>query len=175
MAEIVDGHLGDDGDFVAAGFARRQHRLAQLIQIAERFQDQQIDAGFQQRVDLFAESRPGFRERRGAERFDAHAQGSDGARHETAFPPAASRASRTPARLMSRTFSAQSESPQARAGGAEGIGLEDLGAGLDVLLVNLADQVGRRQIDLVEAAVDKDAARVEHGAHGPIGYDDAAL
>ena len=52
------------------------------------------------------------------------------------------------------------EGGQARAVGAEGIGLQNLRAGLDVLLVDLADQVGRREVQLVEAAVDEDAARV---------------
>ena len=37
------------------------------------------------------------------------------------------------------------EGGQARAVGAEGVGFEDLGAGLDVFLVDLADQVGLRR------------------------------
>ena len=66
------------------------------------------------------------------------------------------------------------EGGQARPAAAEGVGLQDLGAGFDVLLVNLADQVGLRKVQLIEAAIDEHAARVEHGAHGAIGHDDSA-
>ncbi len=86
---------------------------------------------------------------------------------------AASRASRTPAWLMACSFSAMPKAARRGRLGAEGVGLEDLGAGFDVLLVDLADQVGLRQVQLIEAAVDEHAAGVEHGAHGAIGHDDA--
>ena len=62
-----------------ADFARRQNGFAQFVQIGEGFQNQQIDAGFHQRLDLFAESRARFGEGGGTERFDAHAERSHGA------------------------------------------------------------------------------------------------
>src|ERR1019366_10054641 len=58
-------------------------------------------------------------------------------------------------------------------GGAEGVGFQDLGAGFGVLLMDLANGVGRGEVKLIEAAVDEDAARVEHGTHGAIGHNDA--
>jgi hypothetical protein len=58
--------------------------------------------------------------------------------------------------------------------GAKGVRLDDVGTRLDVLVVDLADEAGVRQVELVEAAVQEDPARVEHGAHGPV-EDDGAL
>jgi hypothetical protein len=46
--------------------------------------------------------------------------------------------------------------------------------GLHVLLVNLPHHVRRGEVQLVEAAVDEHAARVEHGAHGAVGHHGAA-
>ena len=46
-------------------------------------------------------------------------------------------------------------------GRAEGVGFDDVGAGFYVFLVDLADQVGRSEIQLVVAAVDVDALVVK--------------
>ena len=62
MTEIVDGHLRDDRHIRPRRFARRRHRLAQFVEICERFQNQQVNAGFHQRVRLFAKRRACFRE-----------------------------------------------------------------------------------------------------------------
>ena len=150
-----------------------EHGFAQLVEVAEGFEDQQIDAGFEQRVDLLAEGGAGFGEGGGAERLDAHAQRADGAGDE--WPSFGGFARQAHAGLVDvLQLFGDAEGRQARAVGAEGVGFEDLGAGLDVFLVDLADQVGLREVQLVEAAVDEDAARVEHGAHGAIGHHDAA-
>ncbi len=53
--------------------------------------------------------------------------------------------------------------------GAEGVGFKDLGAGLQILLVDGENQVGVGQVQFVVAAVDEDAARIEHRAHGAVG------
>jgi hypothetical protein len=68
----------------------------------------------------------------------------------------------------------QSERRQAHAVGAERVGFQNLGAGLHVLLVNLPHHVGRGEVQLIEAAVDENAARIEHGAHGAVGHHGAA-
>src|SRR5262249_50809549 len=49
--------------------------------------------------------------------------------------------------------------------GAEGVRLDDVGAGADVLLVDLRDEVRLREVQRVEALVDEDALRVEHRPH----------
>ncbi len=56
--------------------------------------------------------------------------------------------------------------------GAEGVGLDDIGAGAYVFGVDLADQVGIAEIQLVVAAVDVDALGVEHRSHRAINNED---
>ena len=173
MAEIVDGDLRDNGDFAAGGLVRGADSFAEFVEIAERFEDQQIDAGFQQRVDLLAEDGAGLGERRGAQRLDAHAQRAHRAGHEGGF--LGRFASQAHAGLVDgRQLFGHSEPRQPRAVGAERVGLDDFSACLDVVLVDLANQIGRREIQLVETAVDEDAAGVEHGAHGAVRHQDAA-
>ena len=82
MAEIIDCHLGDDRNFTARCVVDRVDGLAKLIEVAEGFEDQQIDTGFEQRVDLLAESGARFGEGGGAERFDAPVQRPDGSGDE---------------------------------------------------------------------------------------------
>ena len=84
------------GHVVAGRFARRENGFAQFVQVGEGFEDQQVDAGFDQRLDLLAEGRARFGEGGGAERLDAHAQRADGAGHEgrVSRPPRAPAARR---------------------------------------------------------------------------------
>ena len=56
---FVDGYGRDDRQ-LGIDVARRQHRLVQLLDGAERLQDQQIDAAFSKRFNLFAKCRAGF-------------------------------------------------------------------------------------------------------------------
>ena len=58
-------------------------------------------------------------------------------------------------------------------GGAEGVGLDDVGAGADVFGVNLAHQIGIAEIQLVVAAIDVDALGIEHRAHRAVEDVDA--
>ena len=56
--------------------------------------------------------------------------------------------------------------------GAEGVGLDDVGAGPEVLPVDFLDEGGAGEVQLIEAAVDEDAAGVEHRAHRPVAEQD---
>ena len=73
-----------------------------------------------------------------------------------------------------RHLARQSMAGQAEAVGAEGVGFENLRAGLQILLVNGENQAGVGEVQLVVAAVDEDAAGIENGAHGAIGEHGAA-
>ena len=148
------------------------HRLAQFVQVAEGLEDQQIDAGFEQGIDLFAEGGARFGEGGGSERLDAHVERSHGAGDERAVGRLAGQAHA--GQVDGLQLFGEAERAQTLPGGAEGVGFQDLGAGFDVLLMDLANHVGRGEVQLVEAAVDEDAARVEHGTHGAIGHDHAA-
>ncbi len=154
---------------VAAG----QHRFAQLVQVAEGFEDQHIHAGFRQRIDLLAECGARFGEGSRAERFDAHAQRTYGAGHEGRIARGFARQLHTGAVDILQLLG-HAESRQAHAVGAEGVGLQDLRASLDVVLMDAAHQVRRRQIQLIEGTVEEHAPGVEHGTHGAIGHQHAA-
>ena len=58
--------------------------------------------------------------------------------------------------------------------GAEGIGFDQLGAGGNVRSVNFLDDFGLCEVELVEGALEADAARVELGAHGAVAQQGAA-
>ena len=57
--------------------AGRQHGLMQFLEVAEGFQDQQVDAAFGQRSDLLAKRCAGFLERSLAQRLNANPQRAD--------------------------------------------------------------------------------------------------
>jgi hypothetical protein len=76
------------------------------------------------------------------------------------------------------------------AGGAERVGFDDVGAGAQVLEVDLAHHVGQRQVQHIAIAAQVDrvvgetcaavvglaqAARLQHGAHGAVDHGDALL
>jgi hypothetical protein len=151
---------------------RGRYGFAQFVQVGKGLQDQEVDTGLEQRVDLFAKGRPRFGERRGTERFDAHAQRPNRAGHKDAVLGRFAR--QTDRRLIDGfQFLRDSESGQPHPAGAVGVGFENLRAGFGVLQVNLAHHVGLRQVQLVEAPVDEHTARVQHGAHGAIRDEDA--
>jgi hypothetical protein len=65
--------------------------------------------------------------------------------------------------------------PELEAVGAEGVGLDDLGPRLHVLVVDALHERGVGQVQLVEAAVQEDAAGVQNGPHGAVADDDTFL
>ena len=77
----------------------------------------------------------------------------------------ACRASCAPAWLIAKTLSCIPKWAQPKGVRAEGVRLDDLRARLQILLVDRAHQLGLRQVQLVVAAVDEDAAFVEHRPH----------
>ena len=172
MAEIVDGHLRDHRNFAAHGFMPGRHRFTQLVQIAESLEDQQVYAGFQQGIDLFAEGGARFGEGSRPQRLDAHVERSHGARHKRAVGRFARQADSR--QVDGVQLLRQAERAQTLPRGAEGVGLQNLGARLRVFLMDLAHHVRRREVQLVEAAIDEHAARVKHGTHCAIGHDYAA-
>ena len=85
------------------------------------------------------------------------------------------RASAAAARLISSVALVEPVGRELHRVGAERVGLEDLGAGADVRLVDLLHQVGLLEVQLVVADVDEHAAAVQHGAHRPVEDVDAAV
>ena len=64
---------------------------------------------------------------------------------------------------------------QAKAAGAERVGLDDLRAGRDVGPMDGAHQVGVRHVQLGQRAIERDAAGVQHGAHRAVAHQHLAL
>ncbi len=171
-AVVFDAEVRDDREIGARGLARGQNRFADFIEIGERFEDEEIDAGIYQHFGLFAEQFPGFFETGGAERLQPSTQRSDGAGHEglvTRGLPG-----ETDARFIDRAeFFGMPERREALAICAEGVGFEDLGAGFNVFLVDFANQGRERQVQFVVAAINENAFGVERRAHGAVGDEDA--
>ena len=97
-----------------------------------------------------------------------------------AQPSATSRAIRAPASASSSIRSRDAVLAQVREVGAEGVGLDAVGARLEVGVVDRADDVGPRDVeDLVAALVPVGSRRgrgragLEHRAHRAVGDDDA--
>ena len=168
-AVVFDAQLRDDHHLGAGGFARGENRFADFVDVAKRFEHQQIDAGFHQRVDLLAKNRAGFFETGRTERLQANSQRSDGSGDEGLI--ASGFAGDAHAGMIDQAdLFCKPESGQALAIRAEGVGFENLGARFDVLLMNVAHQRGERKIQLVIAAIDENAFGIKHGPHGAIGH-----
>ena len=138
VAVFVDRDLGDDGNLrihVAAG----EHGLMQLFDVAEGFEHQQIDAALDQGGDLFAKRGAGLFKRSLAQRFDADAQRANRCGH-----PDIETLGRFPSHMSARQIDVahtirQAVPRQAKAVAAESIGLDNLGAGLEIIMMNAAD------------------------------------
>jgi hypothetical protein len=117
---------------------------------------------------------PGLVHRHLAERLQPDIQGPDGADDGG---PVAGGLPGEPCRGRVDPFGVVGEAMRRQLDrvGAEGVGLQDLRAGPDVLPVDLLHQVGPAEIQLVVAHVEKDTTPVEHGAHRPVHHVDPAV
>src|SRR5438874_1059323 len=70
---FIDGHLRNNRN-IRVHVTRGQQRLMEFLDVAERLQNDEIDAAFDQSSDLFAECGAGIFERRLAERLDTDAK-----------------------------------------------------------------------------------------------------
>ncbi len=65
----------------------------------------------------------------------------------------------------------QTEAMQPETVRPEGVGFDDLRARLQILLMHRAHQLRLRQVQLVEALVEKDASPIKRSTHGPVTQD----
>src|SRR5690606_22481836 len=136
---VADGTDGRDGG-------------ADLVDVAEGLEDEQVDAGFGQRGRLLAEDALRLVDARAAPRLDADAERPDGAGDER--PVARGLAGDAHAGGVDRLeLAGEPERFELHAVGAEGVALEDVSARPDVLPVHLFDEVGLAQVECVEGAV----------------------
>ena len=154
-----------------------------LVQSRHGLNDQQVNSRSRavpgQNADLLGKCRARFVQSGFTQRLQTHAQGPDRTRNPRGNFHIArllflQTLDRLPRQANARGvdlghFSRQAVSRQPEAVGAESIGFKNLRTSLQILLMHAKDQIGVRQVQLVIAAVDEDAARVEHRAHGAIG------
>ena len=152
----------------AAHIPRRQHGLVNFFQISESLENQQIDAAFDQRLDLLAKRVASFLERSFSQRFDSGSQRANRSCHPhiEAFGGLAGHAHASPIDVAH--FVGQAVPGQAKRIATESIGFNNLGSRLQVFVVNSANQVGLREIQFVVRAVDENALGVEQRPHGAI-------
>ena len=168
---FAEGYLRDDGPAVHR--AGRDECLLDLLEAVEGLEDQEVDPFLEQRGDLFEEEPA----QRGAPFFrqssDHQPRRADGAGHPRFAPR----------RLARQTHSRPVDRPdlvlrpvafEALGVGAEGVGLQDLGARGHVVAVDVEDQVGAGEVCLVEGAGDEVAALVELRPHGAVEHQGTA-
>ena len=150
--------------------ARRGERGLRLVERRHRLEEQQVDPALEQALDLLVVRRLRLIRRDVPDRGEGLADRSHGSRHERA---AARRLTRDAGPLAVDLAHVRLEAvrPELEAVGAERVRLDHVGAGVEVLLVDLPHESGVREVQLVEAAVEEDAARVEHRAHRPVEDD----
>ena len=167
VAVFIDGHLRHDRQ-LWIDLARGEQGLVQLLQIAEGFQNEQVDALFVEGLDLFAEGVARFGEGDLAQRLDAHTERPHCACHESveALGRLASDAS-AHAVDVSQTIQTSVLS-QAKRIGAKSVCLYDLCPGLEIVVMDVADQVRLREVQLVVTTVDEDALGIQKRAHGAV-------
>ena len=166
-AVVFDAQVRHDDHFGSGGLACRFHGGANFVQVSKRLEHQAVDAGFDQGVDLLAEDGTGFVDGGGTERLQANAQRSDGGPHKGLISGGLAGDSYT-GLIDEPDLVREAEGRQTLAVRAERIGLDDLGPGADVFLVDVAHQGGEREVQLVITAVDEGAFGIEHGAHGAV-------
>ena len=167
VAVLVDRHLRHDRQFgihVAGG----QNRLMQLFEISEGFQDQQIDAFFIQRRNLLAKCVASFGQRDLAQRLDPDSQRShcSGDQRVEVLRCLAGQPRSVAIDFDQLVHTSVLRQPKRIR--AEGVCFNDLGSGLQVVLMNAANEVGRGEIQFVVTAIDEDTFGVEQGTHGAV-------
>jgi hypothetical protein len=158
------GRTESSGFDVAAG----QHGLVQFFDVAEGFEHQQIDAALDQGRDLFAERRARLFKRSLAQRFNANAQRADRSGDPNVETLGCFASHVSAGQIDVAHAIGQAVPRQAKAVRAESIGFDNLGAGLQVIVVHGADQLRLRQVQLVIAAVDENALGIEKRPHGSV-------
>ena len=169
VAIVVDGDLRDEGNVVAGGIAGGENGFAKFVEYREGLEDHQIDAGLDQSRHVLPKNRAGLFERSGAQRLDANSQRAYRSRDKCSV--AGCLPGQPYAGLVDGAqFFGEAKGSQPCAVGPERVGFDDLGAGLDVFLMHFLDQRRRGEIEFIETAIDEDALRVQHRAHGAIGH-----
>ena len=172
---FLRGHLRHDGQ--VGDRANGGDRGADFVEIPEGLEHEQIDAAGLQRLGLFAKQGLGFIDAGPAPWLHADAERPDGAgdvrRRRTIHRVA--NVSREACRRLVQLGDAvaEPEGAQLHPIGAERVGLDDVGAGAQVLAMHVAHHVGIAQAERLETAVDEHALAIQHGPHRAVADEHA--
>ncbi len=162
VAILLGRHLSDDGQ--VADRAHGTDRGADLVDVAEGLEHDEVDSAVDQRARLLREKFLRLVHSGLAPWLDANAERAD----RTGDPGLVFRGIARDARALEidRVYLlSEAEVTQLDAIGAEGVGLDHVRAVADVGLMDLGDEVGLGEVQLVEGAIEEDALGIEHRAH----------
>ena len=168
----TDRHLRHDGEGRRDG-SRGPDRLLDLQQIAECFDDEEIDPPLGQPLHLLAENRERFLRAGRAVRFDAHAEWPNGACDECTVIGRFACDGRRGAIDLSH-LCLEPVLRELQPIRAEAVRLEHLRPRLHVRLVDVAHELRCSQAQLIVALVDEHALSIEHRAHRAVEEHDPA-
>jgi hypothetical protein len=146
---VVEAHVRDDGKVWRRG-ANRLDRHQQLSQSGERLEDEEVDAALGERRRLLLEYPLGGGALDGSNRLDRPPQRSHAGGHQDAPAGVVAGLGRYPGRcqvdLAHPPFEVEVGQPEAV--GPEAVGLDDVGAGRDVVAVDSQHERRLQEIDL---------------------------
>ena len=166
-----EGHLRDDRDS-AGESPRRPHRLGGLEQAPESLEQQKVHARLQQHADLLFEDLADLNERQAPVGLDQGPERTDRSRDERElaghrFP---GDADSFPVDLLQGI--APFVGRQLDAVGVPGVGRQDAGSRVAVVVVHLPDRLGVRQVQRRLGLIGRSPARDEESPHRPVGEKD---
>src|SRR5437879_3867374 len=140
----------------------------EFFDIAECFEDQQVNPAFEQRCDLFAEGVFGFLEGSFSQRFNPDAQGP----YRTGDPSVEALCSLlrqpSPGKINLPDSTSKPMPLKAIAITAKCVGFNDLRARLQIFMVDASYKIWLGQIQFVVAAIDENALGVQPRAHSAV-------
>ena len=152
---------------------RRFDGDANLLEVPEGFQHQHVRTALDERRGLLGEGGGGqielrLRRHAGDQPDRSHGAGDPHVlAGRLAGEPRAREVER--AHLVAEAVAVEPEGVR-----AERVGLDDVRAGVDVVLVDLGDHVRPGDVELLEVLHDEDAALVEERAHGAVEHQERA-
>ena len=149
VAVLLGRHLRDDRQ--VADRADGANRGADLVDVAEGLEHEEVDAALEERARLFGEVLLRLVDAGLPPRLDADPERTDRAGDPGLILRGVARDARA-LDVDGVHLVGQAEVTQLDAVGAEGVRLDDVGAVAHVGLVDLGDQVGLREVQLVEAS-----------------------
>lgn len=165
-----EGHGGDDRDVVVTEGAEGEFEFAQ---VREGLEDEEVDAAVEEEVGLGREGRGGGVGGEASEGCEAESERSDVAGDERRLGGGgdglAGEVDAVAVDVGEEVLEAVAS--ELEGVGAEGVGEDDFGAGVEVGAVDGEDAVGVGEVEVVEAGAEGDALVMEEGAHGAVGDD----